>query len=99
MVRDRAAAREHGLGRPGLDIAPLLELRPTPYRREHREIESRTVRIHVREAAGDATAAAGLAHRLSSCVDHGGMKGREAVPGDRRLESLAQDPRRDEHVT
>src|SRR5256885_1662144 len=74
VMRDRAAAIDHGISCNALDLVPLFELRAAPCRRQYREIWGRTVRIHVREPAGHATAAAYFLDRLLRCACHGGVE-------------------------
>ncbi len=54
--------------------------------------------IHVREAAHDAAAAAGLLERALGGLDHRPVQILEAVPGDGRLEGLADHAAGDERV-
>ncbi len=99
MVSDRATLGDHYIGDGPLDLSPLLYLFPAPRGREHREVGSGAVRIDVGEAAEDpALAAALLAHRLLGRGDHALVEDGEALPGDSRLERLAQHAHGDEHV-
>src|SRR3954447_5406475 len=98
VVRDRAAGARHGLGRRRLYRVPLLELGSAPRRREHGEVRRRAVGVDVRQPAGDAARAALVGHRRLGCLACARDEGGQPLPGDRRLEGVAEDAARDQRV-
>src|SRR5207244_10096899 len=98
VVGDRAAVSQHRLGGGGLDVAPLLELRPATAGREHGEVGRRAVGIDVGEAAGREAAAAYVLQRPLDRNGDAGVEGGEPVPGDGGLEGLGDARQRDHRV-
>src|SRR6185312_12796537 len=99
MVGDRAAERRDRLRGRELDLVPLLQLLAGPAGRVDRIIGRGAVEVHVGETARDHAAAARLAHRLPGGRQHTLVELPEAVPGDGRLEGLADQPEPDQAVT
>ena len=83
-----------------LDLVPLLDLAAAPRRGDDREVRRRAVRIDVGEAARQTRRArrrrdARTRRRSPGArVHHRGVELREPVPGDRRLEGVAEDAQR-----
>jgi hypothetical protein len=95
VVGDRAAGGDERVRRGGLDLRPLLDLVAAARRGEDGVVRRRAVGIDVGEAAGDERPLArGLARRAEDLL----VEGLEALPGDRRLERLAEDPDGHERV-
>ena len=63
-------AADDRLGRRGLDLRPLLELRAAARRGEHREVGRRAVGVGVREPAGDACPSPSAAARPRAHLGH-----------------------------
>src|SRR6201985_2805938 len=98
VVGDRAAERRDRLRGRELDLVPLLQLLAGPAGRGDRVRGRGAVGVHVGEPARDHTAAARPAHCLPGGRQHTLVEFPEAIPGDGRLESLADQPEPDQAV-
>src|SRR5689334_1063848 len=98
VMSDGAAQFVQYLGGCDLDLPALLDEPRFVAERMEREVRRRAVRINVREAAGyDAGTARDLLNRTLGSRFDLCVEVREAIPRDRRLERLGDDPARGEH--
>ena len=99
VVCDRSSLGEDRFGYRALDRPPLVDLLAAPGRRKYREVRRRSIRVDVREPAGHlAPGAARLPHGLLGCGQDPLVEAGKPLPGDRRLECLADDSHGDQHV-
>src|SRR6185369_12775340 len=98
VMGDRAAERRDRIRGRELDLVPLLQLLTGPAGRVDRVIGRGAVGVYVGETARDHAAAARPAHRLPGGRQHTLVEFPEAIPGDGRLESLADQPEPDQAV-
>jgi hypothetical protein len=99
VVGYRAAERRNRLRGRELDLIPLLKFPARAARREDRVVRRGAVGVHIGEPARDQAAAACLADRLPRGREHALVELPEAIPGDGRLEGLANQPEPDQAVT
>src|SRR5215831_2256568 len=98
VMGDRAAERRDRLRSRDLDLIPLFQLLAGTARSEDGVIRRRAVGVHVRETTRDNAAATCLAHRLPRGRQHPLVEFPETIPGDGRLEGLADYPEPDQTV-
>src|ERR1043166_8321612 len=98
MMGDRAAETDQAIRSRLLDLRPLLDLRGQRARRQDRVVGRGTVRIGMREADRHGTRTANSLYRVLCGGHHRRVKILEAVPGDRRLERLAEYSHADDRI-
>ena len=95
VVGDRSSRGDDRVACGLLHLVPLRDLIAAAGRCQNRVIRSGAVGIEVREAAANA---ARFAERFTRGADDGFVERREAIPSDRRLKGVGENPELDEHV-